>query len=153
MHKYKCIHAYIHNFIRRVVGVTKMGNNVPRAGLELTSLALQASVLPLHHIDSLKSPLYPRLPGWVAPCFRGQCRLLHSSPWNYKSFNAYNCIQAMALQLHRVGSTNIQHVACTGSRSCQPVSWVGRKWEIMCLEQDSNPHLWHSGPVCYHCTM
>ena len=33
-----------------VVGVMKMGNTVPRAGLEPTSLALRASVLPLHHI-------------------------------------------------------------------------------------------------------
>ena len=29
----------------------KMGITVPRAGLEHTSLAFQASVLPLHHID------------------------------------------------------------------------------------------------------
>ena len=42
--------------------VTKMGNAMPRAGLEPTPLAFQASVLPLHHIGSLKSPLYPRPP-------------------------------------------------------------------------------------------
>ena len=28
----------------------------------------------------------------------GQCRLLHLAPWNSKSFDAYNSIQAMALQ-------------------------------------------------------
>ena len=33
-----------------VVGVMKMGNIVPRLGFEPTSLALQASVLPLHHV-------------------------------------------------------------------------------------------------------
>ena len=33
-----------------VVGVMKMGNIVPRAGNEPTSLAFYASVLPLHHI-------------------------------------------------------------------------------------------------------
>ena len=31
-----------------------------------------------------------------------------------------------------------------------PVWW---KWEILCLEQESNPHLWHHRPVCYHYTM
>ena len=24
------------------------------------------------------------------------------------------------------------------------------KWEILCLEPESNPHLWHPRPVCYH---
>ena len=46
----------------------KMGNTVPKVGLELTSLAFQASVM---------SPLYLCLPVYVAPCLRGQCRLLH----------------------------------------------------------------------------
>ena len=36
----------------------KMGNSVPRAGLKRTSLAFLASVLQLHHIGSLMSPLY-----------------------------------------------------------------------------------------------
>ena len=39
-----------------VMGVMKMGNTVPRAGLE-------PSVLPLHHVGSLISP---RPPGYVA---------------------------------------------------------------------------------------
>ena len=33
-----------------VMGVTKMGNIVPKVGLEPTSLAFRASVLPLLHI-------------------------------------------------------------------------------------------------------
>ena len=45
-----------------VMGVTKMGNIVPRAGLKPTSLAFWASVLPLHYIHLLMSPLYPILP-------------------------------------------------------------------------------------------
>ena len=49
------------------VGAMKMGNIVPRA--------FWASVLPLHHIGTLMSPLYPRLPVYAAPCLRGQCRL------------------------------------------------------------------------------
>ena len=75
-----------------VMDVMKMENIVPRVGLEPTSLVFQASLLPFHHISSLTSLLYPRPPVYAAPCLRGQCRLLHSSPWNYKSFNAYNYI-------------------------------------------------------------
>ena len=37
----------------------QMGNTVPRAGLKLTSLAFRAGVLPLDHIGSLMSPLFP----------------------------------------------------------------------------------------------
>ena len=37
----------------------KVGNIMPRAGLETTSLAIRASVLPLHHIGSLMSSLCP----------------------------------------------------------------------------------------------
>ena len=51
-----------------IVGVMKMGNNVPRADIESTSLAFRTSVLPLHHIGSLMSPLYPRSPVDAAPC-------------------------------------------------------------------------------------
>ena len=52
--------------------------------------------------------------------------------------------------IHRVGSTTIQRLVCMVSWSQQPVSWVWWIWEIVCLEWESNPHLWHSGPVCYH---
>ena len=60
-----------------VVSVTKIGNILSRAGLEPTSLAFQANVLPLHHTGSLMSPLYPRPPVYVALCFRVQCILLY----------------------------------------------------------------------------
>ena len=58
-------------FIIIVVGVMKMGNTVPRAGIEPISLAFFASVLPLHHVGSLMSPLHPYLPAYVALCLRG----------------------------------------------------------------------------------
>ena len=74
------------------MGMMKMGNSVPRVGIEPPSLAFQASVLPLHHVGSLLSPIYPHLPICTAPCLRGKCRLLHSSPWDCKSFKAYNYI-------------------------------------------------------------
>ena len=57
-----------------VMGVMKIGNVITRAGI--TSLAFRVSVLPLHHIRSLMSPLYPCLPVYSAACLRGQCRLL-----------------------------------------------------------------------------
>ena len=74
------------------MGVMKMGNIVPRVELEHTSLTFWTSVLPLHHIGSLTSPLYPHPPIYAAACLRGQGRPLHSSPWTCKSFNAYNYI-------------------------------------------------------------
>ena len=52
------------------MGVMKRGNIAPRVRIEPTSLELWASALPLHHIGSLMSPLFPRLPVYVAPCLR-----------------------------------------------------------------------------------
>ena len=40
-----------------VIGVMKMENTVPRAGIKTTSMAFRASVLPLHHVGSMMSPL------------------------------------------------------------------------------------------------
>ena len=57
-----------------VVGVMKIGNMVPRAGLECTSQAFWASVLPLHCVGFLMSTLCPCLPVYAAPCLRGPCR-------------------------------------------------------------------------------
>ena len=57
------------------VSVMKMGNIVPRVGIEPTPLAFQADVLPVHYVGSLMSPLYPHPPAYAAPCLRGQCRL------------------------------------------------------------------------------
>ena len=62
-----------------VASVTKMGNTVSIAELEPTFLSVQTSVLAIHHINYLMSPLYPCLPVYTAPCLKGQCRLLY---WN-----------------------------------------------------------------------
>ena len=80
-----------------VVGVGKMGIIVPRGGSEPTSLAFWARMLPLHHVGSLMSSLYPRQSVYTAPCLRGQFRLLHLSPWNCMSFTY---IQAMAVHIY-----------------------------------------------------
>ena len=53
-------------------------------------------------------------------------------------------MQWLYIYIHRVGTTTIQHIACTGSWSWPPVSWLRWKWETLCLEWNSNPHLWHS---------
>ena len=62
----------------------KMGNTVLKAGLKPTSLALWASLLPLHDVGSLTSPIpiYPRPPVYVVLCLRGQCRLLQYTQTN-----------------------------------------------------------------------
>ena len=50
----------------RVMGMTKMGNIVPRVGVEPTSVGFWASVLQLYQEASLMSPLYPLLPVYAA---------------------------------------------------------------------------------------
>ena len=66
-----------------VVDVMKMGNTVPKAGIEPRSLAFSV------HIGSLMSPICPCLPDYAATSVRGQYSLLHSSHRNCKSFNTH----------------------------------------------------------------
>ena len=80
-----------------VMGVMKMGNIVPRAGLEPTSLAFQASVLPLHHVGSLMSPLYPCPLVYVALCLRGQRRLLQYQLLGHTIHQIYTLLQLISL--------------------------------------------------------
>ena len=70
-HAYKCGHGKTIYIDTCVVGVMKMGNTMPRVGLEHASLAFWARALPLHRIGSLTSLLYPCQPVYVAPCLRG----------------------------------------------------------------------------------
>ena len=80
-----CQHCYLNILWDRLkicsiangVRVMKMGNIVPRAGIKPISLEVLASEISLHHIGSLMSPLYPRLPAYAAPFLRGQCILLY----------------------------------------------------------------------------
>ena len=60
-----------------VMGVRKMGNIVLRAGIKPTSLAFRASLLPLHQVGSLTSPLFPCLAVYASPCLTCQFGLLH----------------------------------------------------------------------------
>ena len=109
-----------------VMGVTKIGNIVPRVGPEPTFLAFRASVLPLHHIGSLMSPLYPFPPVYAALCLRGRCRLLDSSPWNWNRHLLLTITYIYTgLHIHKQGRFN-NHIAhsFTGSLSWKPVSSV-----------------------------
>ena len=78
-------------------------------------------MLPLHHVGFLISPLYPCLLVYVARCLRVQCRLLHSSPWNCQSCNAYNHIHIgnYLTYIHTHGRFNnhTTHIICTESWS------------------------------------
>ena len=67
------------------MGVMKMGNILPRAELEPTSLAFWASVLlQCAYYSVLITPyklpdvttIYPRPSVYAAPCLSGQCRLV-----------------------------------------------------------------------------
>ena len=105
------------------MGIMKMGNTTPR--LKATSLAFRARVLPLHHVwhnyyshtHLLMQPLvsadyYNHAPRIVS-------LLMHTITYRQWPF----------IDIHRVGSTTIQCIACTGSWSRQPMLWVWWKWE------------------------
>ena len=118
-----------------VMGVTKIGNTVPRAGFEPIYLTFRPSVLTLHHIgfpDVTAIPT-PTCLCSSLPQSRGQCRLLHMSPWNYKSFNAYNYIHSgnglTYTCIDRVGLTTIQYTACTGSWSWNQCHGCDKNWK------------------------
>ena len=87
-----------------VVGMMKMGNIVPKLGFESKSLAFQVSVLPLHHIGSLLSPLYPRLPVCAAPCLRGKCTLVHT----YELSHLFNWVSLCRSAREKDYSSSVQ---------------------------------------------
>ena len=89
-----------------------MGNIVLKVGIKPTSLTFQANVRTGHHLGSLMLPSYPHLPVYVAPHLTGQCRLLHSFPFNCKTFNAYNYIHTCSdiTYTHTQGGFN-DHIA------------------------------------------
>ena len=74
----------LYRIIVMATSVTGVMKYCAQSGFEPTSLVFWASVLlPLHHVGSLMSWLYPRLSVYAAPCLRGQCRRLqklHPTP-------------------------------------------------------------------------
>ena len=102
----------------------------------------------LHHLGCLMWLLYLYLLVYAVPYLRDQCRLLHSSAWNCNSAYNYLHMCSYLRYTHKVGSTTIYIVASTGSWSLERVSWRWWNWKILCLEQESNPHLLNCGPVC-----
>ena len=120
-----------------VMGMMKMGNTVPRVGLEPTTLTSHTSVIPLHHIGSLMSPLYPHPPVSVALCLRGQCRVLttHMDIYIYMHRqDIFNNHSAHSLYIILV---------------TEPVwgGWGNR--ETSDLKQESNPDVLHNRRVCW----
>ena len=73
-----------------IMSVMEMGNIVSKAGTHISDIPGQCATITL--LGTLTLLLYPCPPVYGAPCLRGQCRLLLSSPWNSKSVNAYNYI-------------------------------------------------------------
>ena len=77
------------------VGVLKMGNIGPRAGIANTAHVFLASVLAITP-PRLPDPDPSTLSALTSVCSslpeRGQWRQLHMSPLNCKSFNTYNYI-------------------------------------------------------------
>ena len=83
------------------MGVLKVGNTVPRAEIEPTSLAFRVSVLPIHHIGYLMSSIRPHS---SLPEKSVQTTTL--TPCNCKPFNTYNYIQAVTSYTHTQGRFN-----------------------------------------------
>ena len=115
--------------------LVKMRNIPPRAGLEPTSLAFQASVLTImsylfHDIITLSTRIY------VDPCLRGQCRRLCSSYWNWNSFKQLTSI--------------ICHSACNYIYIDIYIYIYMRSWIMddpttiqSIMLRAANPHFWH----------
>ena len=130
-----------------------MGNTAPRAGLKphlwhFGQVCYRCTTQP-----SLMPPLSPCPPVYAAPCLRGQCSLLHLCSWNCNLFNAYDYMRTgngltyiYTWQVQQPYSVQLVHDPGPGT------SVVGET-KIGNTARDSNPYLWHCGPVCYHCTI
>ena len=112
--------------IAPVVGVMKMGNIVPRAGIEPTSLAFQVSVLIIipRRLPCCNHYTHAYLSMW---CVASEVNAVYyTHPSGIISLYlviAYNYIHT-GNGIHSIGSTTIQCIACTRSWSRQPVSWM-----------------------------
>ena len=100
-------------------------NIAPRAGIEPTILACQASVL---IIRSPRLPDVPTLPTWLlaqgisADSYIRPPGIVSLLMLTIAYLHSYR--QWPYIYIHRVDSTTIYPIACTGSWSQQPGSWV-----------------------------
>ena len=112
------------------LGGDENGIIAPRAGIEPTSLAFCAIVLTITPARLPDVTTLPTVPGGSVPERAVQITTLIPpgivSLLNGHSMLTIIYIQAMHLHIyvhkHRVGSTAIQHITCTGSWSQQTVS-------------------------------
>ena len=76
----------INHKIQCTVGDMEMGNMTPGAGFEATFVFFHSGPLSssLHHVTSLMSPPYTRLPAYAAPCPKGQYILVHADVIIYR---------------------------------------------------------------------
>ena len=127
--------------IINVEGVMEMENIAPRAGSQFVSLAFRASVVT--NLVSLMSPHYLHLPVFVAPCLRGQCRLLQLPSPSWNCLKLYKYRQWPHIYIYKHGGFK-NHTPFTLYRW-----WT---WEIVHLQWESNPQLLHSGQYANHYT-
>ena len=106
-----CVHVHV------VVGVIKMGNIIPRAGLEPTSLAFQASVLPYSpcRLPDVNTMPIPTCLCSSFPQRSVQTTALTPPPGivSLLMLTYIICKQWAYIYIHMVGSTTI--LACIGS--------------------------------------
>ena len=112
--------------------------------IESTSLAFQMSVLPLHHVGALMSPLASEDSGYHLTCLPGIISLLMLTLTYTQAMASYVCTQGRfnnhtAHSLYRIMVMGISVVGMMKMGNVVPTA--------LCLEQNSNPHLWNSGPV------
>ena len=135
-----------------VVGVMKMGNIVSRAELKPTSLAFRARVLPLHHIGFPDVTTIP-IPTYL--CGSLPQRSEHTTTLTPLVLSVFYCLQLQVVTIHKhtQGRFN-NHTAHSLYRiMLTETSVVGmKKMGNILPRANSNPHLWHSSPLCYHYT-
>ena len=123
-----------------VMGVMKMANIVPRVGIELTSLAFQASVLPLHHVESLMSPLCMPMPTSLCSSLPQRSmqttrvfiyKLLYLGP---SSLGIWICILSLPVAI------GVSYYACIAQIKCYMEVMIGNKyWQAIFGQSLNNP--------------
>ena len=129
------------------MGVTKMGNIVPRLEIEPTSLGFWSILLPLHH----GAPCHHY---YAAPCLRAQCRPLQLclNPLDidlhyslHAIFEAFTTTIVSRIHLN-IWTRNIHHVdICRCSLLCFQMALVTLKASLRsngCESVSKTFHLW-----------
>ena len=132
------------------VGVVKIGNIVPTAGIEPPFWAIVLTITPPRLADVINSPM--------STC---QCSSLrrevsadyYTSPPEIVSHLMLTITYILPLTLH-IHTQATNHTAHSLYRILvtAPQLWVWWKCELLYQERESSPHHLHSRPVCYTIT-